>query len=314
MQTFLAVILFLFGILLIIKGGDLFVDAATWMAEASGIPKFLIGATIVSLATTLPEVIVSVMAAAQKSTEMAVGNAVGSVTANTGLILAVSLIFLPVAIRRSQIACKGLLMVGSILALWLFSRDGALSLPESLLVLLLFAAFLAENIVQASRDTSAREKIRVEKKDLGQNLLKFAAGAAGLVIGSRLLVDNGTYLAAALGVSERVIALTMVAIGTSLPELVTAVTAIAKKQSTLSVGNILGANIIDITIILPLCAMISGGSLPVARGSIQYDMPFCLIETVLAVLPTLIFRKFSRIQGVVMLAVYVAYLGLTILV
>ena len=104
----------------------------------------------------------------------------------------------------------------------------------------------------------------------------------------------------------------MVAIGTSLPELVTAVTAVVKKQSSLSVGNILGANIIDITIILPLCSIISGGSLPVAAGSAAFDMPFCLIETALAVIPTLIFKKFSRLQGLLMLAVYAAYLVITV--
>ena len=313
MQTFLAVVLFLVGLVLIVKGGDLFVDAAPWMAEASGMPKFLIGPTIVSLATTLPEVIVSLMAAVQRSTEMAIGNAVGSVTANTGLILAVSLIFMPAVIRRRQIAFKGILMIFSILTLWLLSRDGSLSLFESLLVLLLFVAFIIENISQAGAEASAREKAAVEKGDLGKNVLKFLLGAAGLVVGSRLLVDNGTLLAQAFGVSERVIAVTMVAIGTSLPELVTAITAIVKKQASLSVGNILGANIIDVTVILPLCALVSGGSLPVASSSAAYDMPVCLAVAAVAVVPTLIWKRFSRIQGIVLVAIYVAYLSLTVL-
>lgn len=313
MQTFLAVVLFLVGVVLIVKGGDLFVDAATWMAEASGMPKFLIGATIVSLATTLPEVIVSLMAAVQRSTEMAIGNAVGSVTANTGLILAVSLIFMPAVIRRRQIAFKGILMIFSIMTLWLLSRDGSLSLFESLLVLLLFVAFIIENISQAGAEASAREKAAVEKGDLGKSVLKFLLGAAGLVVGSRLLVDNGTLLAQALGVSERVIAVTMVAIGTSLPELVTAITAIVKKQASLSVGNILGANIIDITVILPLCALVSGGSLPVAASSAAYDMPVCLAVAAVAVVPTLIWKRFSRIQGIALVAIYVAYLSLAVL-
>lgn len=312
MQTALAILLFLVGVVLIVKGGDLFVDAATWMAEASGMPKFLIGATIVSVATTLPEVIVSVMAAIQGSTEMAIGNAVGSVTANTGLVLGFSLIFMPAVIKRSQIAFKGILMILSVLALWLLSRDGALSVTESILVLLLFIAFIAENISQAAKEGGAREKAAVEKRDLSKNIIKFVLGAAMLVVGSRLLVDNGTFLATALGVSERVIAVTMVAIGTSLPELVTAVTAIVKKQSSLSVGNILGANIIDITIILPLCAFISGGSLPVSAGSVNYDLPVCLAEVCIAVIPTLIRKKFSRIQGVIMIAVYVGYLVLAV--
>lgn len=311
-EVLIPALLFLVGILLIVKGGDLFVDASTWMAEASGIPKFLIGATVVSLATTLPEIIVSLMAAFQGATEMAIGNAVGSVTANTGLIMGISLVFLPIAVKRRQFAFKACLMAVSPLVLWLLARDGALSVPESLLVLVLFVAFIWENIRSASQDVSAREKVKVERKDLTKNLLFFAVGAAGLVVGSRLLVDNGTILATMLGVSERVIAVTMVAIGTSLPELVTAITAIVKKQTSLSVGNILGANIIDITIILPLCAMISGGSLPVIGQTVALDLPICFLETIIAVVPTMIFKKFNRWQGVVMIAVYLAYLGLTV--
>ncbi len=312
MDILLAIALFLVGLVLIVKGGDLFVDAATWMAEASGIPKFIVGATIVSLATTLPELLVSSMAAAELKTDMAIGNAIGSVTANTGLILAVSLVFMPMAIQRSQIAVKGVVLVLSTLFLWLLSSSDGLSLLESVVLLLLFAAFIAENIHSASQGGEPSERIAVTRWDLVKNIALFAVGAVALVIGSDLLVDNGTVIAVALGVPERIVAVTMIAIGTSLPELVTAVTAIAKKQGSLSVGNIFGANIIDITIILPLCALISHGTLPVAAESVRIDMPACLIETAIAVVPTLIFKRFTRLQGLLMLAVYAAYLALTV--
>lgn len=284
----ITILLFLLGLVLIIKGGDWFVDAATWMAAASGLPQFLIGATVVSMATTLPEIIVSTMAAAEGSTDLAIGNAIGSVTANTGLIMAISLIFMPVVIRMSQFSVKGVLMVLSTLVLWLLCRDGLLSLPESLIVLVLFIAFLIENIRSAkklSQEESSDKAVPVDKsrKALLKNLALFVLGAACLVVGSNLLVDNGTVLAQVLGVSERIIAVTMVAIGTSLPELVTAITAIVKKQSSMSVGNILGANIIDITIILPLCALISGDGLQIAaqsvRQTVYLDMPMCVLET-----------------------------------
>jgi cation:H+ antiporter len=313
METLIASILFLIGILLIVKGGDLFVDAATWMATASGIPQFIIGATIVSLATTLPEMLVSAMAAADLKTEMAIGNAIGSVTANTGLIMGISLVFMPVAIRRSEISIKGAIMVLSTLFLWLLSASNGLTVAESIVLLVLFAAFIAENVHSAAQNKQpqhAREP--VEKRDLVKNIVLFLVGAVALVIGSDLLVDNGTILAVALGVPERIIAVTMIAIGTSLPELVTAITAIAKKQSSLSVGNILGANIIDITIILPVCALISHGTLPVSAASIRVDMPVCLIETVIAVIPTLILKRFTRVQGLIMIAIYLAYLGFTV--
>ncbi len=312
--------LFVLGILLIVKGGDWFVDAATWMAEASGLPQFLIGATVVSVATTLPEIIVSTMAAAEGSTDMAIGNAIGSVTANTGLIMAISLIFMPGVIQRSQFAVKGALMVVSTIALWLLCRDGVLNVPESLVILLLFALFIYENIRSARQlaGEGAQEAVHVDKsrKTLLKNLALFVLGAACLVLGSNLLVDNGTILAQLLGVSERIIAVTMVAIGTSLPELVTAITAIVKKQASMSVGNILGANIIDITIILPLCAFISGGGLNIAaqsvRQTVYLDMPICVLETAIAVIPTLIRRRFSKLQGALMLCLYVAYVLATV--
>ena len=317
----ITILLFLMGLVLIVKGGDWFVDAATWMAEASGLPQFLIGATVVSMATTLPEVIVSTMAAAEGSTDLAIGNAIGSVTANTGLIMAISLIFMPVAIRMSQFSIKGVLMVLSTLALWLLCRDGLLSLPESLVVLVLFAAFLIENIRSAkklSQEEHTDKAIPVDKsrKALLKNLALFVVGAACLVVGSNLLVDNGTVLAQLLGVSERIIAVTMVAIGTSLPELVTAITAIVKKQSSMSVGNILGANIIDITIILPLCALISGGGLQIAaqsvRQTVYLDMPMCVLETAIAVIPTLLCKRFTNWQGIIMAALYIAYVFVTV--
>ena len=262
MSLALTIFLFLVGLVLIIKGGDWFVDAAAWMAEASGMPKFLIGATIVSVATTLPEIIVSTMAAAEGSTDMAIGNAIGSVTANIGLIMAVSLLFLPAVIQRKQFAFKGALMVGSVVLLWALCLDGQLTVVEAVIVLLLFVAYIIENVHTAKAESrnGAAEAVTVDKskKTLWKNIGIFVLGAACLVVGSRLLVDNGTELAKILGVSERVIAVTMVAIGTSLPELVTAITAIVKKQTSMSVGNILGANIIDVTVILPLCSFIGG--------------------------------------------------------
>ena len=319
MELFLTIVLFLLGLVLIVKGGDWFVDAASWMATASGIPQFIIGATIVSIATTMPEVIVSTMAAAEGSTEMAIGNAIGSVTANTGLIMALSVIFLPAVIQRAQFAPKGLLMVASCVLLWVLCIDGQLSVLESVLVLVLFALFIFENVRSAKLETASGEPQAVEvdksKKAVIKNVILFVLGAVCLVVGSDLLVDNGTKLAQMIGVSERVIAITMVAIGTSLPELVTAITAIVKKQSSMSVGNILGANIIDITVILPLCAFISGGALTITPGSltqtVYLDMPICALETAIAVVPTLIFKKFHKLQGILMLCVYVAYLIVT---
>ena len=170
--------------------------------------------------------------------------------------------------------------------------------------------------LSAEEHTDGAAVVDKSRKALLKNLALFVLGAACLVVGSNLLVDNGTVLAQLLGVSERIIAVTMVAIGTSLPELVTAITAIVKKQSSMSVGNILGANIIDITIILPLCALISGDGLHIAEQSVQQtvylDMPMCALVAAIAVIPTILHKRFTKLQGIFLLALYIAYVFVTV--
>ena len=308
------IILFIIGIVLIVKGGDLFVDASVWIAEVSGIPKFIIGATIVSFATTLPELLVSVFAAIDGKSDMAVGNAVGSVTANIGLIMAVSILFIPVCIKRREFIFKPFLMIASIVLLIIFSLGESLSLAGSLVIISLFAVFIVENIRSAKRTmgTEAEKKQISSKKEVVFGAAKFILGTVGIVVGARLLVDNGSEIARAVGISEAVISVTVIAVGTSLPELVTTITAIVKKQPNLSVGNIIGANIFDITLIMPICSIIKGGSLSVSKQGLMLDMPACLAVAVIAVIPAIISGKFRRLQGGVLLAAYVAYLTVMI--
>ena len=341
----LAAVLLAVGIALIVKGGDFFVDAASWIAEVLGLSPLLVGATIVSVATTLPELIVSIIATARGTVEIAVGNAVGSVVANLGLIMAISLLFMPGKVDRKQywfksvvllVACLNLLLVG-----WFGGMaDGnhILSVGLGVVVLELFIVFFAENVIVAaktmkdpvansltpestgvnadikSEEVPAEEvPVKKDKKTVWINVLKFIGGAAGIIGGAELLVINGQKLALAAGVPEGVIAITLVAIGTSLPELVTTITAIAKRKSSISVGNIIGANIIDMTLIRPVCSMVSGGTLIFPRQAIIFDIPFCLGLAGIAVLPMLFTKKFHRWQGAALLAVYGAYLALRII-
>lgn len=311
MSIWIELLLFVLGIALIVKGGDFFVDSASFIAEISGIPKFIVGATIVSLATTLPEMIVSVMAAAQGKYEMAVGNAIGSVTANSGLILSIGILFMTIIVTRKKYLVKGLLLIGAVTCVWLGCLSGQLSLIASVILLAVFAVFVWDNVRSAKSDkTDASERPEFTKKELVLKIVLFVVGAVMLVIGSDLLVDHGSNIATFLHVPEGIIAVTMVAIGTSLPELVTTVTAIIKKQSGLSAGNIIGANIIDLTLILPISSMVSKGQLTINTQGLMYDMPACLIILLIAMIPTLITEKFRKWQGGVMLAAYAGYLWL----
>lgn len=307
MQTGLVILLFVVGLVLIIKGGDWFVDSAVFIANLTGIPKFIIGATIVSVATTLPELTVSVTGVIDGELDLAVGNAVGSVTANIGLIMGISLVCMPAVIKRSQFWLKGVLMSAAALLLWILCKDGTLHMLPSFALFVLLAVYVWDNIRDAKNDVGSDERELVDKKELPQQLVMFVVGVAAIVVGSKLLIEYGSEIALLLGVPSAIIGVTMVAIGTSLPELITTLTAIRKRESSMSIGNIIGANIIDLAMILPICSVVSDGKLTIAKQSYALDMPMCFAMTLIAVLPPLIKGKLYRWQGILMLALYAVY-------
>ena len=307
MQTGFVILLFVVGLVLIIKGGDWFVDSAVFIANLTGIPKFIIGATIVSVATTLPELTVSVTGVINGELDLAVGNAVGSVTANIGLIMGISLVCMPAVIKRSQFWIKGTLMSAAALLLWVLCKDGTLHMLPSFVLFVLLAVYVWDNIRDAKNDVGSDEREVVDKKDLPKQIVMFIIGIAAIVVGSKLLIEYGREIALLLGVPSAIIGVTMVAIGTSLPELITTLTAIRKKESSMSIGNIVGANIIDLAMILPICSVVSDGKLTIAEQSYALDMPICFAMTLIAVLPPLIKGKLYRWQGILMLALYTVY-------
>ena len=307
----LVLVLFAVGLVCIIKGGDLFVDAASWIAEASGIPKFIIGATVVSFATTMPEMLVSVFSAFEGSADIAVGNAVGSVTANTGLIMCLSLVCMSCNMPRRQFGVKAGLLLAAVALLYACTRDSSLSIVESVGVMLVFVGVTAESIIAAKREQGTEqpdERPDTNGKNIALNIGKFILGAAAIVLGAQLLIDNGSALAVMIGVPDSVIAATMIAIGTSLPELVTTITAIRKKQSSLSVGNIIGANIMDLTLIMPLCSLLMGKPLAVENQGMLLDVPACLVVSAAAMIPALVCGKFKKWIGWLIGGLYIVYL------
>lgn len=336
MELVWAIVIFVAGILLIIKGGDWFVDSSTWIARAAKIPAFIIGATIVSFATTLPELIVSIIASIQGKNDMAIGNAVGSVIANTGLILAIAFTFMSLITPRKNYWLQCLLLVGSTTILWLGCLNGTLSLWASIILLVIYLAFITINVIQGRRE-SAKEKIAVSeitvnekepatdmttvpkdqivinKKTIAKNIILFFIGAACVILGSNLLINGGSTIAASLGIPERLVAITLVAVGTSLPELVTTITAIRKKEGSLSAGNIIGANILDLTLILPICSFIANDSFTVSRQCLIVDFPFCLAFSLIAVVPMLCKQRTYKWQGILMLLGYVAYITVSVI-
>lgn len=343
MESVLMYLLFAIGLFLIIKGGDWFVDSSAWIAEVLGVPKFVIGATIVSIATTLPEMIVSIQATSRGNVDMAAGNAIGSVTANTALIMGIFILFMPFTVKRREFAPKALMMLASAVALiagCIFTAKQTMTFESEtneyytlsyagvVALISIFALFFAENFISLKRQNRLPEPSpdniglqpeddivptseNTTKADWVKNIICFALGAGGIVIGADLLVDYGTRIATSLGIAQRVISIVAIAVGTSLPELVTTITALKKKLGALSVGNILGANIIDLTLILPICSVVSDlkgtGALAVSVSSVTVDMVVCVLAIAVAVIPTVITKKFHKWQGAVMLIGYLGY-------
>ena len=300
--------IFLIGLYLTIKGGDWFVDSASWFAEATGIPKFVVGATVVSCATTLPELRGSVRAAMNGSAQLAIGNAVGSVTANTTLIMGVSLVAMAGIVSRKEFSLKGGLLLGAVVGLTLLSLSGYLPVWSAYVLWAIFLAFMVSNLLEGKKSAGTEKSGTYDKKEIPAKILFFVLGTASIVFGAEFLVSSGKTLAAGIGISETIIGFTVIALGTSLPEFVTTLTAIRKKENSLSVGNIIGANIIDTTLILPLCAVINGQPLPVDKVNLVFDFPVCIVACAVAIVPTVIQGKFKKWQGFALLTIYAFYM------
>ena len=308
-----AALIFVVGLCFTIKGGDWFVDSASWFAEATGIPKFVVGATVVSFATTLPELLVSVRAAMNGSAQLAIGNAIGSVTANTTLIMGVSLVAIAGVVNRKGFALKGGLLLGAIVGLTLLSLSLSLPVWSAFVLWAIFIVFMVSNVLEGKKSASTEKSVEFNKKDVPSKVLFFVIGTASIVFGAEFLVSSGKTLAAGIGISETIIGFTVIALGTSLPELVTTLTAIRKKENSLSVGNIIGANIIDTTLILPLCAVLNGVALPVEKINLIFDFPVCIAACAIAIGPTIIQGRFKKWQGYALLSTYGLYMIFLIL-
>ena len=313
------VLLFTLGLALLIKGGDWFVDGATGLAHRFHLPELLIGATVVSIGTTLPEVMVSAQAALEHNSGISYGNAIGSVICNTSLIAALTIAIRPSGVNKRTLRVPvAAFFSAAVLYSLIAYTSGEFQRWQGVVFLALFVGYMILTVYQMKKhpDQAETEEAPDEApkdRPLWQELLALVAGAAAIAVGARLLVDNGTLIAAALGVPDSVIGLTMVALGTSLPELVTAITALAKGHSALSLGNIIGANLFNIVLVSGAAITISPFAIPVEKtlagmnASLVVDIPVMLGVMALLCLPALVKGKLSRWQGVTLLCVYAAF-------
>ncbi len=329
------VLLFLVGLILLIKGGDWFVDGATGIAGRFHLPELVIGGNVVSIGTTLPEVMVSATSAVGGHSQIAYGNAIGSVICNTSLIAAVTIAVRPGKASRKSLLLPVLFFFGAaIFFAGIAYTSGSFTRIAGVILLLLFLIYMLLTIWQMTRgeetlsgtgDSSevtdgAEQSVTETDKTpdsaeftLIKEIVLLIVGAALIAIGANLLVDNGTLIAEALGVPESVIALTFVALGTSLPELVTAITSLSKGHGALSLGNVIGANLFNLVLVCGISITLNPFSIPTSstlfgmNASLVLDIPVMFAVMLILTLPALFKEKLYRVQGIGLLAIYAAY-------
>ena len=314
------ILLFIVGLICLIKGGDWFVDGAAGIAKRFNMPEILVGATVVSIGTTLPEVMVSASSAVMGHGEIAYGNAIGSIICNTALIAALTIAIKPSDVeRRSLVLPTFFFFTAAVFYSAIAYFAGFFSRITGVILLLMFVIYMVLTVRQAiGSDAGTESNVKPagseEKNEpIWKLILLIIIGAALIAVGADLLVDNGTIIAAALGVPESVIALTIVALGTSLPELVTAITSLAKGYGALSLGNVIGANLFNLVLVSGISCTLSPFAVPVGKkiagipASLVVEIPLMLAVMAFVTVPALIRGKLSRIQGIILLIVYASF-------
>jgi len=311
------VLLFIVGLVCLIKGGDWFVDGATAIARRFHLPELLIGATVVSIGTTLPEVMVSTTSALTGHGEIAYGNAIGSVICNTALIAAITIAIRPGAVDRKALRTPVLFFfTAALIYAGVAYSTGYFSRIIGLIMLAMFIVYMLVTVRQMTGSPQGNpggEGEEEEDMSLLKSILLLVVGAALIAVGADLLVENGTLIAQALGVPESVIALTFVALGTSLPELVTAITSLVKGHGALSLGNVIGANLFNLVLVSGVSVTLAPFSIPQnstimgINASLVMDIPVMFAVMLLLTVPALTSGKLHRFQGILLLGIYAAF-------
>ena len=314
---FISVLFFALGLVLLIKGGDWFVDGATGIARRFRLPDIIVGATVVSIGTTLPEVMVSTTGALLGQGAMAYGNAIGSIICNTALIAAISVTCNPGPVNVKTMKMPVFFFFTSA-AVYCLAAYGLGTFPRwlGIIMLAIFVVYLIANVRQGLRypeETAEEAESATASRSLAMELVLLVIGAALIAYGANLLVEHGTIIAQKLGVPETVIALTFVALGTSLPELITTITSLKKGHASLGIGNVIGANVFNLVLVSGMAVTIAPFDVPVGKlllgqnASLVLDIPLMLLVMLLLTVPALTKKRLSRWQGITLLCIYAAF-------
>ncbi len=298
---------FVAGFILLYYGADFLVRGSASIAVSLGVKKIVVGLTLVALGTSMPEFVVSFFAALEKADGVSIGNIVGSNLANILLVLGLSSVIRPIQVKRRVFLLElpVLLLITGMFVV--FCIDGALNGLEGIVMMAVFVVYMTFIIINRKvREGSDVELIPMEKGHMVKNVFLSAIGLVGLVVGGQLTVRGAIGLAQAFGISEVIIGLTVVALGTSLPELFTSVVAVIKNEDEISIGNIIGSNLFNVAFVLGIIPMIH--TLKVDAGIVRFENIFLFFVTVLLSVFLFIGRSLSRIEGIILLVLYVLFI------
>ena len=315
----MSIVLFAIGLVLLIKGGDWFVDGATGIAKRFNLPDIVVGATVVSIGTTLPEVMVSTTGALQGSGAMAYGNAIGSIICNTALIAAISIVCNPGPVNTKSMKTPAIFFFASA-GLYCLASYVLGTFPRwmgfvMLAIFVVYMVLTVRNGMKNPDEAEHEEEEEGKQRTLLMELVLLVVGAAVIAVGADLLVEHGQIIAIGLGVPETVVALLFVALGTSLPELVTTITSLRSGHASLGVGNVIGANVFNLVLVSGVAVSLAPFDVPCENFlldtglnmSLVFEIPVMLGVMSLMIFPTLASKKLARWQGVALLAIYVAF-------
>lgn len=313
----ISVLMFALGLIMLIKGGDWFVDGATGIAKRFHLPDIIVGATVVSIGTTLPEVMVSATGAMLGQGSMAYGNAIGSIICNTALIAAISVACTPGTVNVKTMKMPVIFFFGSAVLYCVAAYIlGQFPRWMGIAMLAIFVLYMILNVRQGMNHPEEAENEELESnksRSFLAEIVLLIVGAALIAVGADLLVKHGTIIASELGVPETVIALTFVALGTSLPELVTTITSLRKGHASLGIGNVIGANVFNLVLVSGVSVTLAPFKVPDGKmvmgynASLLIEIPVMLGVMAFLTLPALATRKLSRYQGIILLCVYAAF-------
>ncbi len=299
-------LLFTLGLVAVIKGANWAVDSAVWLSKSFGIPEVIIGATVISLGTTTPETMISAFGAYNGSSDVAVGTFLGSILFNTGVILGLGCLIRPIVIKEKDSLFKIGTMMLVLIIFGILGIDGQIAGFDPFLLLALLTTYIIMNIRVSNNSKEQNEKQPFTTKELMTQTLKFVAGIFAVVVGARVLVNSGEQIAQAFGISEAIIATTLYAAGSSLPELVTALTAALKGHSGIMLGNVVGANILNVIFVAGISSLIH--PLTIQTEIITLLIPIALLIMVVLLGPAFFTKKVTPIQGLLALLVYLAFI------